>query len=169
MTKRIVIPAILAATILVAGMFALMPVDKAGTVHTGIQANTARMVSVDSALSTAADQDIRITCPATSTSGCRILELYVEETTGSGAGVRIDQIDAVINLDPIANMVDINPDLVIDGARALVGQAGGIAVGPGDTLTLVTNDGATDNAARYQFRVIVEVEGNTTVQTSFVV
>lgn len=34
--KKIVIPAILAATILVAGMFAFMPVQKASTVHTSI-------------------------------------------------------------------------------------------------------------------------------------
>ena len=36
--KKIVIPAILAATILVAGMFAFMPVQKASTVHTTINA-----------------------------------------------------------------------------------------------------------------------------------
>ncbi len=34
--KKIAIPAILAATVLVAGMFALMPVQKASTVHTTI-------------------------------------------------------------------------------------------------------------------------------------
>jgi len=34
--KKIVIPTILAATILVAGMFAMMPVQKAATVHTSI-------------------------------------------------------------------------------------------------------------------------------------
>ena len=36
--NKIVIPAILAATVLVAGMFALMPVQKASTVHTSITA-----------------------------------------------------------------------------------------------------------------------------------
>ncbi len=34
--KKIVIPAILAATVLVAGMFAVMPVQKASTIHTTI-------------------------------------------------------------------------------------------------------------------------------------
>jgi len=38
--KKIVIPAILLATVLVAGMFALMPVEKASTVHTTITADT---------------------------------------------------------------------------------------------------------------------------------
>ena len=36
--NKYVIPAILAATVLVAGMFALMPVQKASTVHTAITA-----------------------------------------------------------------------------------------------------------------------------------
>ena len=36
--NKIVIPAILAATVLVAGMFAMMPVQKASTVHTSITA-----------------------------------------------------------------------------------------------------------------------------------
>ena len=36
--NRLAIPSILAATVLVAGIFALMPVDKASTVHTAIQA-----------------------------------------------------------------------------------------------------------------------------------
>ena len=36
--NKIVIPTILAATVLVAGMFAMMPVQKASTVHTSITA-----------------------------------------------------------------------------------------------------------------------------------
>jgi hypothetical protein len=39
--KKIVIPAVLAATILVAGMFALMPVQKASTIHSGLTSGTA--------------------------------------------------------------------------------------------------------------------------------
>lgn len=37
--NKIIIPSILTATILIAGMFALMPVDKASTVHTTIISN----------------------------------------------------------------------------------------------------------------------------------
>lgn len=36
MTNKLLIPGILAATVLVAGIFALMPVDRASTVHTTI-------------------------------------------------------------------------------------------------------------------------------------
>lgn len=53
--KKIVIPAILAATILVAGMFALMPVEKASTVHATIQGTQLQPVSkyVTTAVTTA--------------------------------------------------------------------------------------------------------------------
>ncbi len=34
--NKLTIPGILAATVLIAGIFALMPVEKAGTVHTGL-------------------------------------------------------------------------------------------------------------------------------------
>ena len=37
--NRITIPAILVATVMVAGMFAFMPVEQASTVHTTVQAN----------------------------------------------------------------------------------------------------------------------------------
>lgn len=37
--KAVIIPAILAATVLVAGIFAFMPVEKASTVHTTIQSS----------------------------------------------------------------------------------------------------------------------------------
>ena len=43
--KKIVIPAILAGIVLVAGIFALMPVEKATTVHTTIQTTTGTEVT----------------------------------------------------------------------------------------------------------------------------
>ena len=42
--KKIAIPSILAATVLIAGIFALMPVEKASTVHTTITASVSRSV-----------------------------------------------------------------------------------------------------------------------------
>lgn len=42
--KKIIIPTILTATVLLAGMFAFMPVEKASTVHTTIQATTGTFV-----------------------------------------------------------------------------------------------------------------------------
>jgi hypothetical protein len=45
--KKIVIPAVLAATVLVAGMFAFMPVEKAATVHSTILAQDTFVVESD--------------------------------------------------------------------------------------------------------------------------
>lgn len=45
--NKITIPTFLVATVLIAGAFALMPVEKATTVHTTIQANTMKLVTVD--------------------------------------------------------------------------------------------------------------------------
>src|SRR5574341_1816426 len=45
--KKVVIPTILAATILVAGMFAMMPIQKAATVHTSIIAGGAGNVLLE--------------------------------------------------------------------------------------------------------------------------
>lgn len=44
MTKKIIIPAILAATVLVAGMFALMPVERASTVHTTVLSTLSTLI-----------------------------------------------------------------------------------------------------------------------------
>ena len=44
--NKLVIPSILAATVLVAGIFSLIPVQKASTVHSTIQAATTKLTSV---------------------------------------------------------------------------------------------------------------------------
>jgi len=44
--NRLTIPAILAATVLVAGIFAFMPIEQASTVHTTIQASTSQLLSL---------------------------------------------------------------------------------------------------------------------------
>ena len=151
------IPTFLALTIIVAGIFAFMPIDEARTVHTTIQASTVQISVTDSTTTNGVDEDILITCPTTS-DGCQILEVYVEETASQN--VIFDAIDATINGDAIADMVDINPDNTINGARELIGQAGGIAFGPGDIISLETT-GATSDTAVYTVRVIGLIEGDT--------
>lgn len=152
------IPIVLASIVLVAGIFAFMPIQQATTVHTTIQASTVQLVDSELTSANTADQDIVITCPVTS-DGCQILEVYVEETTGND--VVFDAIDATIDGDAIADMVDINPDNTINGARELIAQAGGIALGNGDSISLETVDGSTSDAARYTVKVIGLIEGDT--------
>ena len=158
--NKLMIPAILAATVMVAGIFAFMPVEQASTVHT--TSGLSAIVESVTTATTAADQDILITCPTTST-GCHILEVYINESTGTGVGVRIDTIDATINGVAIAALID-NADLVVDGTTALLPELGGLSLGPGDTIELITSDGNTDNAARYTARIIAEI-GNGVAMT----
>ena len=156
--NKLTIPAILAATVMVAGIFAFMPVEQASTVHS--TSGLSAIVESVTTATTAADQDILITCPTTST-GCHILEIYINESVGGGA-VTFATIDATINGVAIVTLVD-NADLAVDGATALLPEAGGITLGPGDTIELITTDGATNDGARYTARIIAEVGNGVTM------
>ena len=81
--KKIVIPAILAATVLVAGMFSFLPVEKAQTVHTTIQANSDKIITLTAVVTpegTGADQT------ATWTVGApfRVLNILATNTVDAG-------------------------------------------------------------------------------------
>ncbi|MGH9922023.1 MAG: hypothetical protein ACRD38_04670, partial [Nitrososphaerales archaeon] len=73
--KKIVIPTILAATILVAGMFAMMPVQKASTVHSSISSSPLALTATIQPATAAADQ-------ATWTIGAPFCVLGVARTGG---------------------------------------------------------------------------------------
>ena len=160
--NKFAIPAILAATVMVAGMFAFMPVEQASTVHT--TSGNSAIQEVVSVVPAAADNDIRITCPETA-SGCHILEIYIQETASQA--VRIDTISAEINGIAIATLVD-NADLTVNNAVALLPEAGGIALGPGDFIELNTDAGATSNTSVYTARIIAEVGNGVAMETSSV-
>jgi len=77
-----VIPAILSVTIFVAGILAYLPIERASTIHSSIQSNSARL-SEDLVSLIVPDTDLIIECPAAS-SGCHILEVFVEEAEAGG-------------------------------------------------------------------------------------
>jgi len=96
--NRLIIPSTLAATILIAGIFSFIPVEKATAVHGIVLANTLRQ-SEATFTATSADNDIVITCPSTS-NGCHILDLYVEEndlTAGVNNDIDLGQLSNTIN------------------------------------------------------------------------
>ena len=157
--NKLTIPAILAATVMVAGIFAFMPVEQASTVHS--TSGLSAIIESVTTLTTATDQDILITCPATST-GCHILEVYIVETVGGGAAT-FATIDGTIGGAAIVALID-NADLAVNGATALLPELGGLSLGPGDTIELITTDGTTDDGARYQARIIAEI-GNGVAMT----
>lgn len=63
--KNLLIPAVLAATVLVAGIFAFMPVEKASTVHSQILSNTVPKLAISVAdAATVAGETFTLTCTA---------------------------------------------------------------------------------------------------------
>lgn len=159
--NRLVIPSILTATVLIAGIFALMPIEKASTVHTTIQATTARISSATLAVSVALT-DVTITCPAAS-DGCHILEILVDDDdAGAGDEVTIDNI--LLNAFGEVNVVLIAyaPDETVDGNPEALPQVSGLAIAGGDSLVINVITDGTDSAD-YDVTVVAEVEGGTTI------
>ena len=109
--NKLTIPAILVATVMVAGIFAFIPVEQASTVHTTIQANTMKLVTVSTTCTatdaTATACDIGVNIP---TGESFVLVGYVS-TNGIGGDGTADDFDMgalVINgatstIDPAAH------------------------------------------------------------------
>ena len=163
--NKVVIPILLSLTVVIAGIFAFIPVQEAATVHTVVMANTMRMDEINLA-ATAADQDLIITCPATS-DGCRILELYMQE---NGAGdIELGALTANITTSGGVNqdfIIQADVGTVIDGGAEAIAGISGSVFGPGDTLTLEIVDDDSDSAT-YNAIIFIEVEGNTIATAEF--
>jgi len=110
--KKLAIPAILAATVMVAGMFAFMPIEQASTVHTTVTANTNELIEIASASAINLDDDPQTLMTATN-SGIVCYEIEVTDTAGG------------------------NPDPAVD---ILVGGKVVQTVDPGDGQTIEVND-----------------------------
>jgi hypothetical protein len=99
--KKVLIPAILGTILLVAGMFAFMPIDKASTVHSTIQAT---VISKSAAFSdtdwdvAAGEDEKRLTCTAAAT--INEINFDIDGTLAAG-----DNIDLVIDPDGAASAV----------------------------------------------------------------
>ena len=151
------IPTILTSIVLVAGIFAFMPIDEAITVHTTIQSSTTKIVSSTSASTAADDRDITITCPAGS-DGCQILEVFI---TTTGDNTVLVNVDVNIGGTAVANLIDINPDdNVAAGTVGNVTELGGFAMASGDSVTLDAAGGGAGD--RYTVTVIGIIEGDQT-------
>ena len=147
------------SVVLVTGIFAFMPIQQASTVHTQIFGNTIQLVDSELLTANTLDQGIRITCPTTS-DGCQILEVYVTETANAG-NAQFNDIDLVIDGTTIANAIDLVPDDVFANTTILITEAGGIALGNGDSMTIDADAGTNDDDARYTVKVVGFIEGDT--------
>ena len=164
---RTIVPLVLSSIIIVAAVFAFIPVNDAATVHTVVMANTMRMDEIN-LFTLVEDEDLVITCPATS-DGCRILELYLQE---DGAGdIELGALTATItDVDGVdtAFIIQIDVGTVIDGASEAIAGISGSVFGPGDTLELEIVDADSDSAD-YNAVIFIEVEGNTSATAEFTI
>ena len=95
--NKLAIPAILTATIMVAGMFAFMPVEQASTVHTTVQDNTAEVNIVDVAATTLDTDTVELSITGNGGDFC-INGVYLTSTDASIANTdTLDLVDISIN------------------------------------------------------------------------
>ena len=93
----------------------------AATVHEIVMANTMRIDEINLGTDVA-DEDLVITCPATS-DGCKILELYLQEDDGTGADIELGALTANIttaNDDDEDFIIQADVGTVIDEAAEAV-------------------------------------------------
>ena len=160
------IPIILALTIVIAGVFAFMPVQEASTVHTTILEGSMNLVQVQ-ATSTADDDDFLITCPATS-DGCLIKEIYVDDDLAGSAG--IDPGDATVDIDGAAGgeapfIISADTGAISgDGLVIVLSGVANLALGPSAELRIEMTMGGV--GFPYTLTVIAEVEGNETIEVA---
>ena len=158
-----IIPIILGFIVVVAGVFAFMPIENASTVHTTIMENTQRIDEIAVPFNTV-DDDLVITCPAAS-DGCRILEIFFHETTAGAAEIDLGVVNATINGARTAVIVaDLNTQ-VNDSMEAVAGVSG-ITIGGGDILRIEVV-GASSASAAYNATVFIQTEGNTAATAAF--
>jgi len=148
--NKLTIPAILVATVMVAGIFAFMPIEQASTVHTTISriATLTEDKTVDGA-------DFTITCPAAS-NGCRILDVYLVEREAGANDADINTITLTVDgADDIVLAVDGDNTVVNDGA-AEVNNISGVTM-PSNSVIVIDMD--LDASVDFGLIVIVESDG----------
>ena len=157
--NKLAIPAILVATVMVAGMFAFMPVEQASTVHDTILAGTAQF-SIQTANGNAAGngETITITCPAAS-DGCTILDLIIFNDDNVNTLV-LDTVVVTFNaLTGTPSTADLLAGTTIIATNTVEYEAtsSGLTLAGGDAIVITPTAGSTSTL--WEVQVIAEVEG----------
>ena len=163
--RNYTIPAILAMTVIVAGIFAFAPIDEATAVHTTIVAdltteidNAVVAIAADAAQVTRNGGDTDIDDAETVTFSCTADYLIMGITLDMGPGTYgTDDVSVTIDGDEIATSVPLGSDLggavaIIDGAEAATA----------DTLTVLDFNLGTDTDGRgfpHHMTIAIQTEG----------
>ncbi len=152
--KKIAIPTILTATLLIASIFAFMPVYKASTVHTTIIASVAKEVAVTTTKTGLTPPTTTITC-ATTSAGCQIQEIFLAVTGGGTASVTLVTFSVAGAAASTVGGATLTG--IASGSAAAIPAVGGLAIGPGDTVVVTTTGSTT--ATGQTLRVVGLVTG----------
>ena len=167
--RKYTVPLILSVTIVIAGVFALIPVDQATAVHTQIQANTEKL-DTSSATADVINEDFTITCP-TASDGCYIIDVYlIDNDLDAGDDVDVDDITFSIDVAGTRTVLEVAADGANVGAggaevdNEVLGLTGpsGLGMKPDDFLT-INIDSDSDS---YTLDVIAMVEGQTSIEVT---
>jgi hypothetical protein len=144
--KKIAIPTILTATVLLAGMFAFMPVEKATTVHTTISANQAKVFESDPGIAAGTLVDLE------STLDC--------DADYSVVGIAIDTLGAVDAADDSVDITiggdDVITALGIEGPGGQIILEAAQSADAGEDTVVIFNgdDDADEDLTKIRFSVI---------------
>ena len=167
--KQFAIPAILAATVLIAGIFAFMPIEQATTVHTTIQGTQNQLVRVASPICTIvdaeADGDCNISVNITAGTPAIFRSIEIQAFEGADAGddnfnyAQVNVTNGPQNLvNPAANTNDLKITTAgNDGGTPFVGGGAGTIT---STLTVTNEDGG--DAETIQVWMTFEIAGSAT-------
>jgi len=92
--NKLLIPTILVATVMIAGAFAFMPIEKATTVHIQIIDSIGQTANVIEDRATLLTSGVDVACTVTSTNDYIIIEIYLDNspTTGGDKSFRIQDM-----------------------------------------------------------------------------
>ena len=157
--KKVVIPTILAATILVAGIFAMMPVQKASTVHSGIASSPLVLTAVGLTPANA------VSDLATFTVNQPFCVLSVSATPTLDANANLDMAAPTVttNLHAAANSALVNPAVTAVGTpvETLVDTATNAENICGTTtLAVLVGSAAGDAADTVTLSVTIQTRGS---------
>jgi hypothetical protein len=164
--KKIAIPAILAATVLIAGLFAFMPIEKASTVHSTITGGSVFQVTSNTfALPAANGGTGTLTITAPAATDIIVYSVACNLSAPDNDAATIAVTNNGINLGTLTNV----PVLAAGTANFEVVLGAPIAVNSGTTMTVVHTDadGATDTDGNMTCRVFFT--GNTATGVTAVI
>ena len=169
--NKLTIPTILVATVMVAGIFAFIPVEQASTVHTTAAGSSTDLLALTTTPLNAAATD---TNTWTINSPFCVISISYIPTTGSAAGTALNYGVPTIatNLALAADNVMGDPGAIADdvtsGELLVANDADSPKVCGTTTLVLVTTVGTGDAADSALWTVLIETNGSVTAPASVI-